>query len=449
MNITKENISELELLLKVEISESDYKEKVGKQLKEYQKKAVVPGFRKGMAPLPLIKKMYQKAIVADEVQGILSESLYKYIEDEKLEIVGSPLSNDEKTGEIDFDNTDFVFYFDAALMPQVEIKWNELGVKMTQIKVSSKDIDEQITDIAQRYGKFETPETIEESDYVYGKAVELDNDGNAKEGGVNTFISMDVAKIKNNDIKQQFIGKKAEDKIVFNAGKALDAETIEKSFRLEKEIAKKFKSDVELTLSGISRITPHEVNEELFKKMFPKEEVKDVDTFKKLLKKEAEKAYNEQTQMLFNVEVRKALIEQFSAEIPTEFIQRWIASRGEKDVTIDTVKAEWEEKYLPAIKWEFIEAQIRKIKDIDPTQNEVVDYVKGIMTAHDLRKEDEDEKAYDERIEKAARSIAQDRNNVGQIYEKIYSDKMFALLNEQIKPEVEKITIKEFAERNK
>ena len=108
MNITKENISELELLLKVEISESDYKEKVSKQLKEYQKKAVVPGFRKGMAPLPLIKKMYQKAIVADEVQGILSESLYKYIEDEKLEIVGSPLSNDEKTGEIDFDGTDFV-----------------------------------------------------------------------------------------------------------------------------------------------------------------------------------------------------------------------------------------------------------------------------------------------------------------------------------------------------
>jgi trigger factor len=449
MNITKENISELELLLKVEISESDYKEKVGKQLKEYQKKAAVPGFRKGMAPLPLIKKMYQKAIVADEVQGILSESLYKYIEDEKLEIVGSPLSNDEKTGEINFDDTDFVFYFDAAIMPQVEIKWNELGVKMTQIKVSSKDIDEQITDIAQRYGKFETPETVEETDYVYGKAVELDKDGNAKEGGVNTFISMDVAKIKNNDIKQQFIGKKAEDKIVFNVGKALDAETIEKSFRLEKEIAKKFKSDVEVTLSGISRITPHEVNEELFQKVFPKEEVKDIDTFKKLLKKEAEKAYGEQTQMLFNVEVRKALIEQFSAEIPTEFIQRWIASRGEKDVTIDTVKAEWEEKYLSAIKWEFIEAQIRKIKDIDPTQNEVVDYVKGIMTAHDLRKEDEDEKAYDERIEKAARSIAQDRNNVGQIYEKIYSDKMFALLNEQIKPEVEKITIKEFAERNK
>jgi trigger factor len=267
---------------------------------------------------------------------------------------------------------------------------------------------------------------------VYGKVVELEKGGEPKEGGVTTFVSLEIAKIKNDEIKQQFIGKKSEDKIVFNAGKALDAETIEKSFRLEKEVAKKFKSDVELTLSGVSRITPHEINEELFKKMFPKEEVKDVDTFKKLLKKETEKAYAEQSQMLFNVQVRKALIEQFAGEIPTEFIQRWIASRGEKDVTLDTVKAEWEEKYLPAIKWEFIEAQIRKIKDIDPTQNEIVDYIKGIMTVHDLRKEDEDEKAYEERIEKAARSIAQDRNNVGQIYEKIYSDYKYSRLHGQM-----------------
>ena len=193
MNITRENIGELELLLKVEISESDYSEKVGKQLKEYQKKATVPGFRKGMAPLPLIKKMYKKAIVADEVQGILSESLFKYIDEEKLEIVGSPLSNDEKTGEIDFDGTDFVFYFDAALMPQVDIKWDAVGVKKYQIKVSSKEVEEQIAEVAQRYGKFETPETAAETDYIYGKAVEVDKNGNVVEGGMNTYLSMDLS----------------------------------------------------------------------------------------------------------------------------------------------------------------------------------------------------------------------------------------------------------------
>ncbi|MBR5776988.1 MAG: hypothetical protein IKY22_00760 [Bacteroidales bacterium] len=448
MNITRENTGELELLIKVEISESDYQENVEKQLKEYQKKAVVAGFRRGNAPMGLIKKMYQKAIVADEVQSVIGQSLYKYIEDENLKIVGSPLSNDEKTGEIDFDKKDFVFYFDAALMPKANIQWKNIDVKRTQIKVSSKEIDEQLDDAARRFGKFETPETVEQTDFVYGKVVEMEN-GNVKEGGLNTFMSLEMKKLKATNFKKLFAEKKVEDKVVFNPSKVLDAETIAASFRMKEEEAQNFVSDVELSISGISRITPHEINEELFAKMFPNEDIKNVDDVKKKMKAETEKVYEEQCKMLFNAEVRKALIDQFTEYIPTEFIQKWLASRGEKDMTLENIVAEWDEKYLPSIKWEFIESSLREMKDIDPTQNEVVDYIKGVMTSYDLRKEDEDEKAYDERIEKAARTIAQDKNNVGQVYEKIYSEKLFALLEENIKPEVEKMTIKEFSERNK
>lgn len=448
MNITRENTGELELLIKVEISESDYQENVEKQLKEYQKKAVVAGFRRGNAPMGLIKKMYQKAIVADEVQSVIGQSLYKYIEDENLKIVGSPLSNDEKTGEIDFDKKDFVFYFDAALMPKANIQWKNIDVKRTQIKVSSKEIDEQLDDAARRFGKFETPETVEQTDFVYGKVVEMEN-GNVKEGGLNTFMSLEMKKLKATNFKKLFAEKKVEDKVVFNPSKVLDAETIAASFRMKEEEVQNFVSDVELSISGISRITPHEINEELFAKMFPNEDIKNVDDVKKKMKAETEKVYEEQCKMLFNAEVRKALIDQFTEYIPTEFIQKWLASRGEKDMTLENIVAEWDEKYLPSIKWEFIESSLREMKDIDPTQNEVVDYIKGVMTSYDLRKEDEDEKAYDERIEKAARTIAQDKNNVGQVYEKIYSEKLFALLEENIKPEVEKMTIKEFSERNK
>lgn len=448
MNITRENTGELELLIKVEISESDYQENVEKQLKEYQKKAVVAGFRRGNAPMGLIKKMYQKAIVADEVQSVIGQSLYKYIEDENLKIVGSPLSNDEKTGEIDFDKKDFVFYFDAALMPKANIQWKNIDVKRTQIKVSSKEIDEQLDDAARRFGKFETPETVEQTDFVYGKVVEMEN-GNVKEGGLNTFMSLEMKKLKATNFKKLFAEKKVEDKVVFNPSKVLDAETIAASFRMKEEEAQNFVSDVELSISGISRITPHEINEELFAKMFPNEDIKNVDDVKKKMKAETEKIYEEQCKMLFNAEVRKALIDQFTEYIPTEFIQKWLASRGEKDMTLENIVAEWDGKYLPSIKWEFIESSLREMKDIDPTQNEVVDYIKGVMTSYDLRKEDEDEKAYDERIEKAARTIAQDKNNVGQVYEKIYSEKLFALLEENIKPEVEKMTIKEFSERNK
>lgn len=450
MNITRENLGELDLCIKIEIAEGDYAERVTKQLKDYQRKATVPGFRKGMAPMGLIQRMYKSAVVADEVQNLLGESLYKYLDDEKLNIIGSPLSNDEKTGAVDFaKGTDFTFYFDAALAPEVNIAWDQVGVKMAQIKVTAKDIDTQINHIAQQYGKFETPEVVGEGDYLYGKAVELDKKGAVKEGGVSTFISFDMSTVKDEEIRAQFIGKKAEDKIVFNAGKAFTAGDIEKNFRLENAAAKKFKSDVEFTLSGCSHITPAELNEELFEKVFPGEGIKEADKFRKAVSAQIDKANNEQCEILFVNQVRKALLEQFSAQLPEAFLKRWILSRSEKDVTAESIEAEWSEKYLPALKWELIDAEMNKQGSIEPTRNEIVDYIKGIISQNDKPVEGEDEKALDERIEKAAQSIAADKNNASQIVDRLYVQKTAAFLKKQMKPEVEKISAKEFGERAK
>lgn len=451
MNITRENLGDLDLLIKVEIVENDYAEKVNKQLKDYQKKATVPGFRKGMAPMGLIQRMYKSAVVADQVQELLGESLYKYLDDEKLDIIGSPLSNDEKTGKIDFEKgKDYTFYFDAALMPQVELAWDKVNASLYQIKVNPKDIDKQVEEISQRYGKFETPEVIGEGDYVYGKVEELDKDGNVKEGGVSTFASFDLSTLKNQEeIQPLFIGKKAEDKIVFNAGKAFSAADIEKHFHLETAAAKKFKADVQLTVSGCSHITPHEINDELFAKVFPGETVKDLAAFRKMLGKELEKSYNEQADIFYVNEVRKQLIDNFTAPMPEAFLKRWIANRGDKDVTAESVEAEWAEKYLPSLKWEIVDNALNKIKSIEPTQNDIVDYVKDILSKNDTAQEGEDEKAREERLEQSARTIAKDRQNVQQIVDRLYAQNTCALFKEQLKPEPEKVTIKEFAEKVK
>lgn len=451
MNITRENLGDLDLLIKVEIVENDYAEKVNKQLKDYQKKATVPGFRKGMAPMGLIQRMYKSAVVADQVQELLGESLYKYLDDEKLDIIGSPLSNDEKTGKIDFEKgKDYTFYFDAALMPQVELAWDKVNASLYQIKINPKDIDKQVEEISQRYGKFETPEVIGEGDYVYGKVEELDKDGNVKEGGVSTFASFDLSTLKNQEeIQPLFIGKKAEDKIVFNAGKAFSAADIEKHFHLETAAAKKFKADVQLTVSGCSHITPHEINDELFAKVFPGETVKDLAAFRKMLGKELEKSYNEQADIFYVNEVRKQLIDNFTAPMPEAFLKRWIANRGDKDVTAESVEAEWAEKYLPSLKWEMVDNALNKIKSIEPTQNDIVDYVKDILSKNDTAQEGEDEKAREERLEQSARTIAKDRQNVQQIVDRLYAQNTCALFKEQLKPEPEKVTIKEFAEKVK
>ena len=161
MNITRENLSDLELCIKVDIEEKDYIENVTKQLKDYQKKAVVPGFRKGMAPMGLIQRMYKGAIVGDAVQNELNNSLFKYIDDEKLHILGMPMSDDEKTGEVDFAKQQaFTFYFNVALAPEFEIDWSKINVVYNQIKVTAKEVENEIANVTNRYGKFETPETV-------------------------------------------------------------------------------------------------------------------------------------------------------------------------------------------------------------------------------------------------------------------------------------------------
>lgn len=451
MNITRENLGDLDLCIKIDVVESDYAEKVTKQLKEYQHKATIPGFRKGMAPMGLIQRMYKSAVVADAVQDLLSESLYKYIEDEKLDIIGSPLSNNDKTGTPDFDKaTDFTFYFDAALAPQVNIDWSKVDTKLCAIKLTAKDTDAQIDEITKRYGKFETPEVIGEGDYVYGKAVELTKEGTEKEGGMNAFCSFDLADVKDAEIAALFIGKKAEEDVVFNPAKAFTASQIEKMLHLETAAAKKFKSDVTFKISGCSHITPAELNAELFEKVFPGKGISDADAFRKAITEQIDKANDEQCQILYVNQVRKQLLDNFDAPMPEAFLKRWILSRSnDKDVNAETIENEWADKYVPSLKWELIDGALNKIQSIEPTQNEVVDYVKDILRKTDGQQDGEDEKQAEERLEQAARTIAQDRQNVQQIIDKLYVEKTFALFKEQLKPEVEKVSAKEFAERCK
>lgn len=450
MNITREKLSDLELCIKVDIEENDYIENVNKQLKEYQHKATIPGFRKGMAPKGLIERMYKAAIVGDAVQEQLNSSLFKYIDDEKLHILGMPMSNDEKTGTVDFGKQkEFSFYFDVAIAPEFNIEWDKIDVKYNQVSVTAKDVEAEMKRVVERFGKFETPEAVSAGDYMYGKAVELDKKGNVKEGGIDAFASFNLTNLKDAELLPLFEGKKAEEKIVFNPYKAFPVADLERALHIDNATAKKFKADIEFTLSGISRIVPHEVNAELFQMVFPGQEIKDEAAFRKLLKKEIEKANNEQSDYLFVNQVRKALLDQFNAPLPEAFLKRWFASRGDKDMTPESIEADWNDKYVPSLKWELIEAKLEEISPVNPTQNQIVDYIKDILRKNDQKVEGETKEQTEDRLEKAARSIAADRKNIGQLSDRIFADNLSKLFKEQVKPEVEKVSAKEFAERAK
>lgn len=450
MNITREKLSDLELCVKVDIEANDYKESVKKQLKDYQRKATVPGFRKGMAPMGLIERMYKGAVVGDAVQNELNNSLFKYIDDEKLHILGMPMSNDEKTGEIDFAHGEnFTFYFDLAVAPEFSVEWDKVNVVYNQIKTTPKELDTEIANISNRYGKFETPETVGKGDIMYGKLVELDKKGAVKEGGIDTFVSLNLINLKDEELLPLFEGKKAEEKIVFNMAKAFPVADIERALHIDNAAAKKFKSDVELTLSGISRIIPHEIDDELFKMVFPDKKIKDAEAFRKALRAEIDKANEEQSDYLYVNQVRQALVDSFSAPLPENFLKRWFASRGDKDVTRESVEADWNEKYLPALKWELIESKLEENGPVEPTNNQIVDYIKDILRRSDKPADGETKEKIEERLEQQARSIAADRRNVQQVVDRIYAGNLAKIFKEQLKPTVEKVSGKEFAERAK
>ena len=448
MNITKENVGDTELLIKVDINETDYSEAVAKKLKEYRQKANIPGFRKGTAPMGLINKYYKSAVVADTVQNTLNDALYKYIVDEKLDLLGTPIANHDKAGEPDFEKqTDFTFYFDAAYFPKMDIHWDKIETKLYQVKVAAKDVDEQIESICRNYGKFEVPAEISsESDAIYGHYVELEK-GEKNEDTKEKYLTFEVGKVKDEEIKKSLMGKKANDVITLNAGKAFAPADIEQIFHLPSADAKKYKADIELTISSLAHITPHEVNQELFDKMYPGTATTTADQFKKLVKKDIEESYARQCEMMYVNDVEKWLLDNFGAELPTDFLQRYIAERSEKGTTLDEVKNNWETSYLPSIKVEILEENLGKEGNITPSRADVVKEVATILKQRDAKKEDETDEAYDKRINEMAETIAADRNNVEQIYGRMRGEMMFKLFSEKAKPANEKITIKEFVEK--
>lgn len=176
MNITQEKIDDLNAVIKVELKEADYKDKVDTVLKDYRKKASLPGFRKGHVPMGMVKKMVGVNALVEEINKILSDSLNEYLSKEKLDVLGNPLPKLEDQEKIDWENQkDFEFKYDVGLAPQFDLKLSDkYKFDYYKIKVDKKDLDKQMADIAKRYGKMSNPEVAEASDMLYGQFVELD-----------------------------------------------------------------------------------------------------------------------------------------------------------------------------------------------------------------------------------------------------------------------------------
>jgi len=441
MNITKEQIDDLNAIIQIEITPDDYNEKVEGKLRELRRKANIPGFRPGNVPMGMIKKMYGTSALVDIIDKMTSESLFNYIKENNLDILGSPLTNPEKNTQHDFkEGSPFNFYFDIAFNPQFEINLEAIELDYYNITNDDAFIEKQINNIRQRYGESINPEIAEnEDDRLFGTFEELDNN-ELKEGGVSHKASV-IPKILKN--KELFIGLKKNDKITFYIFEVFDNNETEIAhiLNIDKEKLKEINKNFSFTVEDIFRIVPQAMNEEFYKKIFPYADIKTEEEFKAELAKEYVKQNQNQSDIKLINDIHKTLLEKTNITLPDTFLKRWILHNDEEGkLTEEKLEAEYD-KYANSMKWQLIENKIIKTYNISVGEDDVTDYVMSWFK----KPEEEDENG---EIRKKAKDFAEqmlkNKDEAKRIYDKLYDDKMMALYKEKIKINKKDINWEEF-----
>ena len=380
MNVSFQNIDKVSALLTVKLEKADYQEKVDKSLKTFRQKAQIPGFRKGMVPMSLVKKMYGKSVVAEEVNKLLSEKVYDYIKSNNINMLGEPMPNEEKQQVIDFDTMDdFEFVFDIALAPEFKAEVSSsYKVYYYTIEVTDAMVDNQVKAYTQRNGKYEQVAAYEDNDMLKGLIAELDENGNTKEGGIQVEGAVLMPSyMKNDEQKAIFANAKVNDVLVFNPNTAYDghAAEIASLLKIEKEAAAEVKSDFSFQVEEITRFVSGELNQEIFDQVFGEGVVKTEEEFRAKIKESIAEQLVADSDYKFLIDARKMLMEKVGKlEFPDALLKRVMLlnnrEKGEEFV------AENYDKSIEELTWHLIKEQLVKDNEIKVEQEDVIKMAK-------------------------------------------------------------------------
>lgn len=444
MNIVRKGIDSSNAMLTISIEKADYSEKVEKTLRDYRKKANIPGFRPGMIPLNLLKKMYGRSIIADEINKLLSDELYNYIRENNINILGEPLPNETEQQDIDFETQeDFEFVFDLGLAPEFEIQLNKRDkIHYYQITPGEDMIANQIKSYTGRYGKYEQAESAEEKDMVKGELIEL-ADGQEKEGGIKVKDAvLTPAYMKDEDSKKLFVGAKTGDTITFNPAKAFENEVeISSLLKISKEEAQNITSDFNFVIEGITRYIEAEVNQELFDKVYGEGVVTSEEEFKNKISESIRENLSQDSEYKFGIDARDAMLKKFdSLEFPDAFLKRWLMATN-KNLTEETLAADYP-KMIADLKWQLIKDKLAKMNDIKVETEDVQEYGRKIARAQFAQ--------YgmvgldDSILDNYAQDLLKKEDTVKNIVEKVAENKVLEIIKGAVKIDTKEISIEDF-----
>ncbi|MBT3242362.1 MAG: trigger factor [Bacteroidetes bacterium] len=447
MDINTEHIDDLNAIIRMKITEEDYKEKVAEVLADYRKKAKFDGFRPGKAPLGLVKKVYGRAVIVDQVNNLLSENLTKHLTDNNIRVLGEPLPA-EDSPSIDWDTqNEFDFAFSIGIAPEFELKLTKRDkVVWYNIDIDDSLINDQVENYTKRFGGFQATEVAEAEDMVKGDLVELNEDGTTKEEGVvavDALVSINT--LPDESIKNIFIGAKTGDVKVLDMETTFPNEADRASLlKLTKEDLADLGKQFSYTISEVSSFAPVEINQELFDMAFGEDEVKSEEEFRSKIKEELQSQLDRESYYKFHLDARDKLVQKTNLQLPDEFLKRWMltTSKDEK-LTVESLEEEYP-RFSEDLKWQLIKDLISKEQEFKAFEDEIK--AEAIQSARAQFQQYGIPNAPEEQLIRFSESILTNEDEQRRLIERILEDKVISFVKEAVKLDDKKISLDEFKE---
>ncbi len=440
MQVTTKKSDNLTEKLNIKITPADYKEKVEQKLKDYRKNIEMPGFRKGKVPMSLVKKQYERALIADEVNNLLQNTINEYIQENKLPILGYPIPAEDQA-EIDWENTDeFDFNYEIGIAPNVDVDIEQLkGINSYKITASDEMVDKEVKRIQEQHGAFSDLEKVKNGAFVLGTFENEEENIKSQ-----TTLRWD-------DISAEFQkalkGKQKGDTLEFPANKIFkDPHTLMHALNIPHEKVHGLEVPLKFSIEGVFELKPAEINKELLDKVFGEGKIEDEKALRNFIKEDIEKQLEQTSDNQLLNDVTEKLFDTVKVELPAGFLKRWIEIDSKGEITGDKAEEEYK-KAEKGLKYQLIEESIAKKYGIKVSYDELVNLVKDLlklqMIQYGQALPDE------EQMNQIATNVLQNEEEVKRLTDQIVKKKLVNLYKEKVPVKEIEMTYDKFLDKDK
>lgn len=444
--VTRENIGLLNDKLTVKVAQEDYLPAFEKTLKQYSKTANIPGFRKGMVPAGLIKKMHGPAIFAEEVVRTVEKQLGSYLQEEKLDIFAQPISTDADTARLNMNAPEeYAFQFEIGLKPEFEVTPLRGDTELIKYTVSVTDemVNEEVDRLQMKGGKMTDQETITSEENVINVMFdECDAAGNVIEGGIRKDNSL-LVKYFSPALQKELMGKKQDDSIVFQLADSFDETRLEwvlQDLGLDKEDPAAKQKYFKLTITKIGLLEKRELDEAFFAEVYPGEDIKTEEAFRNRLREEIGKYYEQESRNRLHNDIFELLVHETPIELPASFLKKWIQTGSEKPKTAEEAEKEYPQ-FDHQLRWTLISDKLIRENDIRVSAEEVRENAKNrLLSYYGLGAGAQDTEWMEGYLDR----LLQDEKYLDQTYRELLTQKLFDWAETRIKTKEQEVSLEEF-----